>query len=25
VIKPNTAEALSLCYEMEPGKSIKYS
>ena len=25
VIKPNTGEALSLCYEMEPGKSIKYS
>ena len=25
IIKPNTAQALSLCYEMEPGKSIKYS
>lgn len=25
VIKPHTAEALALCYEMEPGKSIKYS
>ena len=25
IIKPNTAEALALCYEMEPGKSIKYS
>jgi len=25
IIKTNTAEALTLCYEMEPGKSIKYS
>jgi len=25
VIKPNTANALSLHYEMEPGKSVKYS
>jgi hypothetical protein len=25
VIKPNTAAALTLSYEMEPGKSVKYS
>jgi hypothetical protein len=25
VIKPNTAEALILCYEMEPAKSVRYS
>ncbi|EDY17837.1 hypothetical protein CfE428DRAFT_4576 [Chthoniobacter flavus Ellin428] len=25
VIKPNTVAALSLDYEMEPGKSVKYS
>ena len=25
VIKPHTAEALELKYEMEPGKSVKYS
>jgi len=25
VIKPNTVERLTLNYEMEPGKSIKYS
>ena len=25
VIKPNTAERLTLNYEMEPGKNVKYS
>ena len=25
VIQPNTAERLALCFEMEPGKNVKYS
>ena len=25
VIQPHTTERLALCYEMEPGKSVKYS
>jgi hypothetical protein len=25
IIKPNTAERLTLNYEMEPGKNVKYS
>ncbi len=25
VIKPNTSEQLTISYEMEPGKSVKYS
>ena len=25
VIQPNTTERLALCYEMEPGKNVRYS